>query len=171
MHATSSFGRLRSSDLYVGQKPVVSTCSGGCGASDVGSHVTEEDEAAVVVVSTWTEVGVELDFLLADVLGEGGLHVGRQVHVGHHPLELRGELRREEEGRRWPWRWRRRWWGWRRWWRWRARHTWAPQRSLSLPIIERSASSEEEREEEALRQLLVELGEDVLGVGGRRGRG
>ena len=25
MHATSSFGRLRSSDLYVGQKPVVST--------------------------------------------------------------------------------------------------------------------------------------------------
>ena len=43
------------------------------------------------------EVGVELDFLLADVLGEGGLHVGREVHVGHHPLELRGELREGEE--------------------------------------------------------------------------
>ena len=27
MHATSSFGRLRSSDLYVGQKPVVRTCT------------------------------------------------------------------------------------------------------------------------------------------------
>mmetsp|Transcript_39200 Transcript_39200/g.103299 ORF Transcript_39200/g.103299 Transcript_39200/m.103299 type:complete len:448 (-) Transcript_39200:1395-2738(-) len=39
------------------------------------------------------EVGVELHLLVAKVLDEGGLHVARQVHVRHHALELRRELR------------------------------------------------------------------------------
>mmetsp|Transcript_38230 Transcript_38230/g.117462 ORF Transcript_38230/g.117462 Transcript_38230/m.117462 type:complete len:233 (-) Transcript_38230:215-913(-) len=39
------------------------------------------------------QVGVELELLVLDVLGEGGLDVLRQVHVGHHALQLRGELR------------------------------------------------------------------------------
>lgn len=43
------------------------------------------------------EVGLKLDLLVPDVINEGGLHVTRQIHVGHHALELRGELRAAPE--------------------------------------------------------------------------
>mmetsp|Transcript_42661 Transcript_42661/g.140136 ORF Transcript_42661/g.140136 Transcript_42661/m.140136 type:complete len:707 (-) Transcript_42661:8-2128(-) len=78
------------------------------------------------------QVGVELELLVLDVLGEGGLDVLRQVHVGHHALQLRGELRA------------------------------APQLELgdhrALRVVARRARQQQPLRE----LLLVELGEDVL---------
>ena len=78
------------------------------------------------------QVGVELDLLVVEVVGEGGLHVAREVHVGDHALELGGELRA------------------------------AAQLELGDHAALRVVRARAREEQPLGQLLLVELGEDVL---------
>mmetsp|Transcript_7891 Transcript_7891/g.18792 ORF Transcript_7891/g.18792 Transcript_7891/m.18792 type:complete len:302 (+) Transcript_7891:606-1511(+) len=67
---------------------------------DAREHLRRQVEVVILVrrpearrEHLHADVGVELDVVLAQVLGKRGAHVARQVHVCDHALELRCELR------------------------------------------------------------------------------